>query len=87
MDHQQHVAEILMQRMVDQIELELRVVETDKSRAEGLLCNVVSAVGSQCSLVNGHNGRHRSVYGSTWDDESDRRTADTITRSLDRRRD
>lgn len=86
-DYQQHVAEVLMQRLVDQVELECRIVQADRDRAAGLLCGAISAVGSQCSLVADHAGNHRSVFGSQWNDESDRLTGQVIAQQMEGKRD
>jgi hypothetical protein len=51
------------------------------------LCRRVSAVGSTCYRQAEHEGGHRSQWGSTWTNESDRATGDAIAKSMEGKRD
>lgn len=50
-------------------------------------CGVHSCVGSRCIRAPRHDGEHRSEYGSTWTDESNRRYGDSIAKTMKGRRD
>jgi len=51
------------------------------------LCLNYSAVGSCCYRNNGHEGPHRSEWGSTWTDDSNAKAAAAISASMEGRRD
>lgn len=51
------------------------------------LCLNYSTVGSCCYRQSEHDGAHRSEWGSTWTDESDRLYGAAIAKSMEGRRD
>jgi hypothetical protein len=51
------------------------------------LCGRVGSVGSECTRQAEHSDAHRSVWGHTWTDEADRRSAMAIAQSMEGRRD
>lgn len=86
-EYYEHVSKIVCQRLEDHLDREATVAEVEADRAAGLLCDVYSVVGSQCSRAKGHHGQHTSVWGRSWDDKSDRTTAEYIAKQVDGRRD
>ena len=48
-------------------------------------CDTYSSVGSRCVEARGHTGSHRASHGFTWTDESDRRAAAEMVKSMGRR--
>jgi len=55
--------------------------------AIGQQCGKYSSLGSLCVQPAGHTDSHRSAYGSQWTDESDRKSAEAIARSMEGKRD
>ena len=51
------------------------------------LCLTYSGFGSCCYRQVEHDGSHRSEWGNTWTDESDRLAGDAIAKSMQGRRD
>ena len=86
-EYAEHLARIILQRLENHLDREATVAEVEADRAAGLLCDNVSSLGSPCSLVKEHTGKHVSVWGVSWDAESDSATAQYIMRQMEGRRD
>jgi hypothetical protein len=50
-------------------------------------CGKYSSLGSLCVQPAGHTDTHLSAYGSKWTDESDRKSAAAIAKSMEGKRD
>jgi hypothetical protein len=55
--------------------------------AIGQDCGKFSSVGSRCIKPAGHTEPHLSAFGFQWTDESDRKSAEAIAKSMEGRRD
>jgi hypothetical protein len=55
--------------------------------AIGQECGKYGSLGPRCIQPFGHTDPHRSAQGFQWTDESDRKSADAIAKSMEGRRD
>jgi hypothetical protein len=61
--------------------------EDAEAGAIGQDCGKYSSVGSRCIKPAGHTDPHQSAFGFQWTDESDRKSAEVIAKSMEGRRD
>ena len=61
--------------------------EDVEAGAIGQECGKYASLGSRCVSPAGHPEPHRSETGWQWTDESDRKAAEAISKSMEGRRD